>query len=105
MPASWLQMVSPVPTYQSIGTSGIAIGCAGLQPLLDLRGEPDREGRELRVSVVGHADEIAAAASIVMGQGNEGIPAVLVRGLATSPADEPLGARALVRPIEEDLFR
>ncbi|REJ83475.1 MAG: coenzyme F420-0:L-glutamate ligase [Acidobacteria bacterium] len=85
-----------------LGTVGVAIGCAGFSPLLDLRGEPDRHGRALRVSVVGHADELAAAASIVMGQGAEGTPAVLIRGLEVTPGAP---ARDLVRPVDEDLFR
>ena len=49
---------------------------------MDLRGQPDLYGRELRVTETGFADEIAAAASLLMGQGDEGIPAVLLRGLS-----------------------
>src|SRR5258707_8466355 len=63
------------------GTCGVAIGAAGLPSLMDLRGSPDLFGRALQVSVTGHADEIAAAASLVMGQGAEGQPVVIVRGL------------------------
>ena len=63
------------------GTCGVAIGAAGLPSLMDLRGSPDLFGRELQVSITGHADEIAAAASLVMGQGAEGQPVVIVRGL------------------------
>jgi coenzyme F420-0:L-glutamate ligase / coenzyme F420-1:gamma-L-glutamate ligase len=85
------------------GTVGVAIGCAGLPALLDLRGDPDLYGRTLRVTVVGHADEIAAAASLVMGQADEGRPVVLVRGLVRDRKPEP--AAALIRPAEEDLFR
>jgi len=85
------------------GTVGVAIGCAGLPSLLDLRGDPDLYGRTLRVTVVGHADEIAAAASLVMGQADEGRPVVLVRGLVRDRKPEP--AAALIRPAEEDLFR
>jgi coenzyme F420-0:L-glutamate ligase/coenzyme F420-1:gamma-L-glutamate ligase len=85
------------------GTQGIAIGAAGLPALLDLRGNPDLFGRTLQVSISGFADEIAAAASLVMGQGDEGQPVVLVRGLRwTAPAN---AARELVRPASEDLFR
>ena len=70
--------------------SGVAIGAAGLPALLDLRGHPDLFGRILQVSIIGLADEIAAAASLVMGQADEAQPVVLVRGLA--------GARPPTRP-------
>jgi coenzyme F420-0:L-glutamate ligase/coenzyme F420-1:gamma-L-glutamate ligase len=86
-----------------LGTVGVAIGCAGVAATLDLRGEHDRYGRELKVTVVGHADEIAAAASLVMGQAAEGTPCVLVRGLAVQGAPQP--ASALLRSSGEDLFR
>ncbi len=85
-----------------LGTVGVALGSAGLPAVLDLRGQPDLYGRTLRVTVVGHADEIAAAASLVMGQAAEGCPMVLVRGLAGG-ADIP--ATELLRPPGEDLFR
>lgn len=85
------------------GTAGIAIGAAGLPALVDLRGNPDLFGRILEVSISGFADEIAAAASLVQGQGDEAQPVVLVRGLSWSqPA---MGAGQLVRPPQEDLFR
>lgn len=85
------------------GTVGVAIGAAGLPSLLDLRGNPDLFDRRLEVSITGFADEIAAAASLLMGQGAEAQPAVLLRGLAwAAPATD---ARALVRPPAEDLFR
>ena len=86
-----------------IGTVGVAIGCAGLPALLDQRGEPDMFGRTLRVTVVAYADEIAAAASLLMGQADEGRPVVVVRGLQRR--DPPLPAGALIRPPGEDLFR
>jgi coenzyme F420-0:L-glutamate ligase/coenzyme F420-1:gamma-L-glutamate ligase len=85
------------------GTVGIALGAAGLPALMDLRGQPDLYGRELRVTETGFADEIAAAASLLMGQGNEGIPAVLLRGLSWFAAALP--AAQLIRPADEDLFR
>ena len=85
------------------GTAGIAIGASGLPALLDLRGNPDLFGRTLQVSISGFADEIAAAASLVMGQGNEAQPVVLVRGLTWSAANNP--ASELVRPAAEDMFR
>jgi len=85
------------------GTCGVAIGAAGLPSLMDLRGSPDLFGRELQVSITGHADEIAAAASLVMGQGAESQPVVIVRGLTWRGADN--GASELVRPAAEDMFR
>jgi coenzyme F420-0:L-glutamate ligase/coenzyme F420-1:gamma-L-glutamate ligase len=85
------------------GTAGVAIGAAGLPAVVDLRGRPDLFGQTLQTSIVGFADEIAAAASLVMGQAAEGLPIVLVRGLTWS--DPPNAAGALVRPAEEDLFR
>lgn len=86
-----------------LGVCGIAIGAAGLASLVDRRGMPDRDGRDLKVTTVGHADEIAAAASLVMGQGDEGRPVVIVRGLV--PQGPALPAAALVRGAGEDLFR
>ena len=85
------------------GTCGIAIGAAGLPSLIDLRGQPDLFGRTLEVSIVGFADEIAAAASLLQGQAAEAQPVVLVRGLDCSAPIVP--AAELVRPPEEDLFR
>jgi coenzyme F420-0:L-glutamate ligase / coenzyme F420-1:gamma-L-glutamate ligase len=86
-----------------LGTVGFAIGVAGLPALVDLRGAPDLEGRPLQVTEVGHADQIAAAASILFGQADEGIPAVLLRGLPAPRGDSP--ASALLRPRDKDLFR
>ncbi len=82
---------------------GIAIGAAGLPSLIDLRGQPDLFGRTLEVSIIGFADEIAAAASLLQGQAAEAQPVVLVRGLDWSAPIAP--AADLVRPLEEDLFR
>ena len=85
------------------GVTGVAIGVAGVPPLVDLRGRPDREGRPLRVTQVAAADELAAAASLLMGQSDEGCPAVLARGC---PYGTREGAIAeLIRPRAEDLFR
>ena len=85
------------------GTVGVALGADGLPAFVDLRGHPDLFGRELLVTETGFADEIAAAAGILMGQADEAIPMVLVRGLTWSAPDVP--AAALVRPAEHDLFR
>jgi len=85
------------------GVVGTAIGVAGIPALVDLRGEADREGRPLEVTQVAAADELAAAASLLMGQGAESVPAVLVRGF---PYARRAGtASELVRPRAEDLFR
>jgi coenzyme F420-0:L-glutamate ligase / coenzyme F420-1:gamma-L-glutamate ligase len=85
------------------GTVGVAIGAAGLPAFVDLRGRPDLFGRQLLVTETGFADEIAAAAGLLMGQADEAVPMVLVRGLAWSAPELP--AAALVRPAEHDLFR
>ncbi len=85
------------------GTVGIAIGAAGLPSVIDMRGQPDLFGRELLVTETGFADEIAAAAGLLMGQADEALPMVLVRGLRWSATEA--AAAALVRPAEHDLFR
>lgn len=87
------------------GTVGIALGAAGLPALLDLRGQRDLFGRPLRVSEVGLADEIASAASLLQGQGDEGAPVVVVRGLDWQGAGEEGRAADLIRPEAMDLFR
>jgi coenzyme F420-0:L-glutamate ligase/coenzyme F420-1:gamma-L-glutamate ligase len=84
------------------GTAGVAIGCAGLPSLIDLRGQPDLFGRTLEVSIIGFADEIAAAASLLQGQAAEGQPVIVVRGLTWTAPDASVAD--LVRPPEEDLF-
>lgn len=85
------------------GTVGVTIGLAGMPAAWDRRGEVDLTGYTLEHTVIGLADEIAAAASLLMGPASEGIPAVLVRGLHVPPGDG--SARALQRPREMDLFR
>lgn len=85
------------------GVCGVAIGASGLPCLLDKRGDLDLFGRELKVTVIGFADEIAAAASLVMGQADEGCPVVLVRGLTWQPQEGR--ATDMVRAAAEDLFR
>jgi coenzyme F420-0:L-glutamate ligase/coenzyme F420-1:gamma-L-glutamate ligase len=83
------------------GTTDIAIGAAGLTPLLDLRGTRDREGYDLRTTMIAVADEIAGAAELVMGK-VAGIPAAVVRGLTVAGEGS---ARDLVMPADRDLFR
>lgn len=85
------------------GVTGIALGAAGLPALRDMIGRKDLFGRTLDVTQTGFADDIAAAASLLMGQADEGLPAVLLRGLAWH--EPPSNARALLRPKDEDLFR
>ena len=85
------------------GTAGVAIGCAGLPALIDLRGQPDLFGRILEVSIIGYADEIAAAASLLQGQAAEGQPVVVVRGLDWTAPDARVAD--VVRPPDEDLFQ
>jgi coenzyme F420-0:L-glutamate ligase / coenzyme F420-1:gamma-L-glutamate ligase len=83
------------------GTTDVAIGVAGLAPLLDLRGVRDRHGYELRTTQIAVADEIAGAAELVMGK-TKGIPAAVVRGLELAGDGT---ARDLVIPADRDLFR
>lgn len=85
------------------GTIGVAIGAAGVAALADLRGSPDLYLRRLHSTEVGLADEIASAASLLMGQAAEGRPIVIARGIANAPGS---GCAAdLVRRKEMDLFR
>ena len=84
------------------GLVNVAVGVAGLEPLLDLRGSIDRSGRPLRGTLLARADEIAAAAGLVMPKA-AGVPVALVTGLDFTPADG--AARSLIRPAERDLFR
>jgi coenzyme F420-0:L-glutamate ligase / coenzyme F420-1:gamma-L-glutamate ligase len=85
------------------GTVGVAIGFSGVPGLVDLRGESDLFNYQLRITQVGAADELAAAASLMMGQAAEGTPVVHVRGFPY-PLRES-GLKELLRPKEEDLFR
>lgn len=85
------------------GTVGVAIGVAGVPALQDLRGKPDLFGFTLRITQVGVADELAAAASLSMGQAAEGTPIVHARGFPYPLRESSL--RELIRPKEQDLFR
>lgn len=84
------------------GLVDVAIGVAGMAAVTDLRGETDQHGKVLEVTEVATADEIAAAADLVMGKAT-GIPVAIVRGVAWRPDTE--GVRALIRDAEDDLFR
>jgi coenzyme F420-0:L-glutamate ligase/coenzyme F420-1:gamma-L-glutamate ligase len=83
------------------GTTDVAIGVAGIRPLLDLRGVRDATGYELHATTIAVADEIAGAAELVMGKTN-GVPAAIVRGLDVAGEGS---ARELMMPPERDLFR
>lgn len=85
------------------GVVGLAIGAAGIPALQDLRGRSDLDGRPLKVTQVGLADEVASAAELLMGEADEGIPAVLVQGVRWR--ESPVAAAALIREPGQDLFR
>jgi coenzyme F420-0:L-glutamate ligase/coenzyme F420-1:gamma-L-glutamate ligase len=87
-----------------IGTAGVCIGCAGLPPVWNQRGLHDLFGYELVASEECIADELASAASLMMGQSNEGRPVVVIRGYQLPPAP-PASARSIQRPPETDVFR
>jgi coenzyme F420-0:L-glutamate ligase / coenzyme F420-1:gamma-L-glutamate ligase len=85
------------------GVVGVALGAAGIPSLLSQIGVPDMFGRTMRVTEIAIADEIAGAASLLMGQAGAGLPAILVRGLKLDgPAS---GAAVLARPKSQDMFR
>lgn len=85
------------------GAIGTAIGVAGFPALMDLRGEPDLYGRRLEVTQVAVADELACAASLLMGQGAEGRPIVVASGVPYARREGAV--TELLRPLDEDLFR
>ena len=86
-----------------IGTVGVALGVAGLPAVLDLRGADDLFGRTLEVTQTGFADVVASSATLLMGEGAEGLPVVVVRGLDWSAAATDV--TPLIREPEADLFR
>lgn len=86
-----------------MGTVGTTIGLAGMPGLADLRGKPDLFDFHLQITQVGVADELAAAASLVMGQAEEGTPVIHVRGFPYPLREASLGE--ILRPKEQDLFR
>jgi coenzyme F420-0:L-glutamate ligase/coenzyme F420-1:gamma-L-glutamate ligase len=87
-----------------LGVCGTCIGCAGLVPLADARGRPDRFGRPLRVTQIAVGDAIAAAAALAMGEADEGRPIVIVSGVSPEFLADSAPATHLVRPAEADLF-
>lgn len=86
-----------------LGVVGATIGLSGLPGLVDMRGQPDLFGYHLRITLIAAADELAAAASLVMGQAAEGIPVVHVRGFPYPLREGSF--KELLRPHDEDMFR
>jgi coenzyme F420-0:L-glutamate ligase/coenzyme F420-1:gamma-L-glutamate ligase len=86
-----------------LGTVGVAIGLAGVPGVVDLRGKPDLFDYRLQITQVGAADELAAAASLVMGQAAEGTPVVHARGFPYPLRDSSLSE--IIRPKDQDMFR
>jgi len=84
-----------------LGTCGVCIGSAGVEVIADRRGQPDLFGRVLEVTELAVADELAAAASLLMGGAAEATPLVLARGLTAAGTGQ---ASDLIRPVAEDLF-
>ena len=87
-----------------IGTTGVVIGLAGLKPVQDLRGHPDLFGNRLQHTEVAFADQLAAGASLVMGQATESCPVVIARGVEYEP-DDTARAADVLRAKKNDLFR
>ncbi len=85
-----------------LGLTNVAIGASGVPVLHDLRGTRDRDGKPLTATILAVADELAAAAGLLMGK-SAGFPVVLIRGYRYKPASEP--AARVIRPASEDLFR
>jgi len=86
-----------------IGHTDVAIGCSGIPPILDLRGSKDLFGYTMRVKETAIIDELASAAELIIGNADEGIPAVIVRGLRYVQAEEK--AKRLVMPKKYSLFK
>ena len=86
------------------GATDVAIGCAGVAAVVDLRGTPDAQGRPLQVSEVAVADEVASAAELVMGKA-AGVPVAVVRGVDPAWLRPSSITTEVVRPAGEDLFR
>ena len=85
-----------------LGLTNVAIGASGVPVLHDLRGTRDRDGKPLAATILAVADELAAAAGLLMAK-SEGFPVVLIRGYRYQPSTEP--ATSIIRPANEDLFR
>ncbi len=88
-----------------MGVSGVCVGCSGLSSLVDLRGTLDRHGRALQVTQLAVADQLCATATLVCGEAAEGKPMLIIRGVPAQYLQNSRGARDLVRPLNQDLFR
>lgn len=86
-----------------LGNVGVAIGVSGMQALWDRRGEKDLFGREMVATILGYADLVASTAHLIMGEGAEGLPFVLIRGLEFPQGEGQ--AKDLNRPPEMDMYR
>jgi len=86
-----------------MGTTGMTLGCAGVEALANLRGKADMFGRILQVSEHAIADSIASAAELLMGEGDEATPVVIVRGLRQGDSEQ--NSKVLLRKAHEDMFR
>jgi coenzyme F420-0:L-glutamate ligase/coenzyme F420-1:gamma-L-glutamate ligase len=89
------------------GAVGVAIGASGINSLWNRQGEMDLYGRELQITQIAVVDELAAAASLIMGQADEGIPVVIIRGYSSfnKLRNTSNGAKSLIRPKKFDAFR
>ena len=89
------------------GAIGTAIGCSGIDPLWRMVGEKDLYGRELETTEIATADELAAAASLIMGQADEGLPVVLIRGFSSFDALRNVDSniKSVIMPKDFDVFR
>ena len=87
-----------------VGAVGVAIGVSGINPILDLRGKKDLFGYELQTTIIGQVDSLASAAQLVMGEANEGIPVILIRGYKFE-FNENNTIKSILRKKEIDLFR
>jgi coenzyme F420-0:L-glutamate ligase/coenzyme F420-1:gamma-L-glutamate ligase len=87
-----------------LGTAGTAIGLAGVEAIIDRRGQSDLFGRTLEATIIGMADQLAAAAALAIGEAAEGIPVALIRGAPFAPSDAARGSD-LLRPLGQDLFQ
>ena len=90
-----------------VGAVGVALGCSGIDPLWKRKGEKDLYGRELQTTEVATADELAASASLIQGQADEGLPVVISRGFSAFDTlrNEDSDIHPLLRPKEFDVFR
>ena len=86
------------------GAIGVALGVSGISPIKDQRGKKDLFGKELKSTIIGQADNLASAAQLLMGEANEGVPVVIIRGYKFSP-DIKATISSIIRSPESDIFR